>query len=462
MHELDALLLAAVRTAPRRYRMPPLPASGGAAWAISPEAALAFALEAVRVAQEGGARPSPGAGRLFARALAALIRESLDAQHGDAAFQALVLQAHDADVESHARLASREAADRRAVRAATDAFAHPGKLRGRPPAQRDALASIHRLAAEDRWTALRQAAERMLAAHAHEDVEPGRALRALLAHPGLERLERGAALQGVESVRRYRALLERRGTAGAAAEQDRTTARAGDLAEARTVQAFGRIADGLNVAAGAPRYRVVRGLRNPRELPAPPRGKAEWDAAIVSAAPEAGEADRGASELVLLAEVKAAPLAAAEDLPRLVRGLQALAGADAGAAYAFGCATGADPVRIMGASLRRLRPQGLGPPPGVVYACAADTEAPPRWLGAAAKGRLLADPASLAHAERLLRGGTPGPDELLPSWDTLEQAPRWRAVVQQYEAARLAREAMLHPADLERAVQRVLEGRRAR
>lgn len=475
MHELDALLLAAVRTAPRRHRMPPLPASGDAAWACGTEAALAFALEALRIAQEGGARPSPETDRLFARALDALIRASLDAQRGDASFQALVLQAHDVDVAWHARLAGGEAADRRAVRAATDAFAHPGKLRGRPPGVlRDRLAALHRLAAAGRWTELRQAAERMLAVDANEDAELGRALPPLLAHPGLERLERGAALQGVESVRRYRALLERRGppAAGAgAAGQGRTAARAGAFAEAAAVQSFGRIAGWLNAAAGAARYRAVHGLCNPRELTAPPRGKAEWDAAIVRTAPDAGaadcgapearEADRGVTELVLLAEVKSAPPAAAEDLPRLVRGLQALARADAGAAYAFGGAAGEEPVRIAGASLRRLRPRGLVPPAGVIYACASDPDAPPRWLGAAAKGMLLADRASLAHADRLLRGGTPSADELLPLWNALQEAPRWRAVVQQYEAARLAGELMLHPLDLEHAVQSALAGGRA-
>ena len=337
----------------------------------------------------------------------------------------------------------------------------------------------------------------MLAAEASEEAEVGRALRALLDHPSLERLERGAALAGVPGVRRYRTLLARRGPPAAgdvAAAQGRTAARAGASAEAATVQSFGRIAGWLNAAAGTACYRVVRGLRNPRELPAPARSKAEWDAAIVRTSatgavpggaaparaadggapegasesgagdrrtPEAREADRSATELLLLAEVKAAPLAATEDLARLVRGLHALAQADAGAAYAFGGAPGAGPVRIVGASLRRLRPDGLVPPANVIYACASDTEAPPRWLGPAARGALLADPASLAHAGRLLLGGTPGPDELLPLWDALREAPRWRAVVRQYEAARLARETMLHPVDLEHAVRSALAGRRA-
>ncbi|RYY64418.1 MAG: hypothetical protein EOO24_56265, partial [Comamonadaceae bacterium] len=78
-----------MKAAPRRYRMPPLPADAAAARTAAPEAALAFAIESARV----GAEPLSAARALFLEALAALVRKSLDAAGGDPAFQALVLRA---------------------------------------------------------------------------------------------------------------------------------------------------------------------------------------------------------------------------------------------------------------------------------------------------------------------------------------------------------------------------------
>ncbi|RYG20931.1 MAG: DUF2207 domain-containing protein, partial [Burkholderiales bacterium] len=64
-----------------------------------------------------------------------------------------------------------------------------------------------------------------------------------------------------------------------------------------------------------PGHRVVRSLRTPRGFPgAVGKAKDEWDAAIVRE--QGGDAD-----IVLLAEVKAAPAAATPDFTRLARGL---------------------------------------------------------------------------------------------------------------------------------------------
>src|SRR5215207_1574186 len=155
LQHLDTFLLAAVRAAPRRYRMPPLPADADAAASIGVDAALAFAIESVRMAKEGESAPSARAQDLFTQALAALISRALASEGGDLTFQALLLQAQSPAVDEHVRLAAQVVSDRRAVRAETDAISHPGKLRDMPAgATRDALARLHRLAADGAWAEL--------------------------------------------------------------------------------------------------------------------------------------------------------------------------------------------------------------------------------------------------------------------------------------------------------------------
>lgn len=118
----DPLLLAALRAAPRRYRMPALPPTAAHARAAGPEAALAYAMEQARCG-----RAASEDGGLFSWGLAQLIRQALA---GDPAFRALVLRASDPHVAEYARLGDSAAADRRAVRSAVDAIAHPGKRTG--------------------------------------------------------------------------------------------------------------------------------------------------------------------------------------------------------------------------------------------------------------------------------------------------------------------------------------------
>lgn len=143
MRTTDALLLAALRAAPRRHRLPPLPDGIEAASASNPETALAFAIEGARRARHRRTPPPAGLQDLFTRSLAALIRASLAAEGGAPAFQALVLRTRDAGVHEYVRLARQAPGDRRAVRAATDAFAHPGKLRAMAAGPlRDAQATV--------------------------------------------------------------------------------------------------------------------------------------------------------------------------------------------------------------------------------------------------------------------------------------------------------------------------------
>jgi hypothetical protein len=307
-------------------------------------------------------------------------------------------------VDDYARLAQHATEDRRAVRTAVDALAHPGKLRKMPAsAHRAALERLHAAAQAQDWTAVAAAL-------------PGTA--------ALRRLQRLQQLQATAPVQRWLALCAQGGPqagSDAAAAQGRVAARAGEAAEQAVLDAFRRLA--------APGEVVVRGLRTPRGFPAAREGaKDEFDVAVVR-----GDA------LVLLAEVKASPAAATGDLPRLLRGLERLAQADADVAYTFACEGGA--VTLAGASLRRLQPAGEALPSQVFYACTAPAERQPALLGAAAKAMLLQAPASLAFA--LQPSASHGP--LRAVWDAL---PRMPGVLQQYEMARAAREAMVHPDDL--------------
>ena len=417
--QTDELLMKAVRSAPRRYRLPPLPADADAPASVR----LACAIEEARAGRDARER--------FTASLAELIVAALRAEDGDASFQALVLRTQHAEVAEHVRLAAQAPADRRAVRATVDALAHPGKLRAMAAgAERDALARLHRLASDGAWEELAST------------------VAGTPAEVALQRLLRGDALLANANVRAYERLMARRGPpAGSddAAAQGRTSARLGEVAEAEAVQVFRRIAQRLDGLAGHEAYRVARSLLTPRGFPgAAEKTKDEWDVALV----------RGA-DLVLVAEVKASPAAATSDLARLLRGLRRLAHADAHTDYGFPSADGE--VRLSGASLRALQPHGHALPPQVIYCCTAPPDADAPLLSAAARAVLLAEPASLAFADALLRGASPSHGQLLPVWEALTSAPRLRSALHQYDSARVAREAMLHPEDLLQTFEAVLD-----
>nr|WP_240980224.1 hypothetical protein [Ramlibacter agri] len=424
-------MLAALQAAPRRFRLQPLPADAASARQAGTDASLAFAIESARLG-----RQDTDAQQIFVDALADLIRDALAPDSGDPAFQALVLRGLEPEVEEFVQLQLQFAADHRMLRSAVDAIAHPGKLRGLPPGPlTDALAQLHRLAEGEAWAPLRHAAHILL------DLRLDHAVRGVLdqlvAGDVLARLERGAELRAQPAVQRYLALWEKRGPiAGtdAALAQGRASARAGDAAEAAAVHALRAAAELLNRVA--PGHREVSRLHTPRGFPgAAEKTKDEWDAAIVHG-----------SDILLLAEVKAAPAAATPDFPRLVRGLQRLAQAEAGATYFFPSAAG--DVAVRGASLQRLQPHDATLPSHAIYCCSAAPDTQPAWLSAAAKSLLASEPASLEYARSLAQGAAPAADGLLPVWQALPGAPRLRGALLQYETSRAVREAMLHPDDL--------------
>ena len=430
----DQVLLEALRLAPRRYRMPALPADAAAAEAAGPDVAVAFAIEALR---RGQREEEPGLAKLFVRSLAALISRALDSGTGDPSFQAMVLAGQERVVGEHLELASQGGADQRRVRAAIDAFAHPGKWRGQ--AMPDSLVRLHASAQSGYWPAVRESARAL----AGTDWATQGA--ALLAEPALARLERAASIQRDPAVQRYLALAAARGPLAdseEAAGQGRAAARAGAAVEQDTVDAFQRLATGLD-ASGSGHHRVARGLRPRSGLPRATHGaKDEWDVALLRAV-EGSDA----FDLVLLAEAKASPSSAVSDWPRLRRGLERLAQVPQGVDPVFSGDEGE--VRVRGESLRDFAPPQRGLPPRVIYCCTAE-EARTPLLSAPARAMLLQQPASHADAGALGRGEPADPGMLAPLWDALTRSPQLRPVLEQYETARSAREVMLHPDDLRR------------
>lgn len=432
-----AVLMRALRAAPRRYRLPPLPADVPAAWQASTATALAFAIEAAREAALGIAPLPGGVPDLFLRRLADLVRESLG-RPGDPSFQARVLQAGEPEVAEFIRLSTGLRADARTVREAVDAVAHPAKLeRASAGATHHDLARLHALSRAGAWDALHEALSRC-----PSGLEPESHRWA----PALSRLRRHTTLQHTPAVQRYLALLALAGPArgsALAATQGRNAARAGADAERASVAAFAAIARQLDDLDGTPgAHRAVRGLLPPHDLPGESeKAKGEWDAAILRSE---GPADP--ASIVLLAEVKASPAAATRDFARLRRGLQRFALAEPGRAYRFGSAAGEQAVA--GDTLRALAPVDRALPPSVIYCCTAAPEAQPALLAAASQAVLLAEPASVAFALALARGEAPAPALLAPVWQALPVEPRLKSALHQDETARAAREVMLHPDDL--------------
>jgi hypothetical protein len=154
------LLHAALRAAPRRYRLPPLPPDVAAARDAGVETALAFTIEAARLGLERGTPPAAAVRDLFTASLAGFVRAAMAPHGGDASFQALVLQAHDPEVHEFVQLSASASGDRRTLRSMADTIAHPGKTRtlAAGPA-RTALERLHALVDAGRWVALRDAVQ---------------------------------------------------------------------------------------------------------------------------------------------------------------------------------------------------------------------------------------------------------------------------------------------------------------
>jgi hypothetical protein len=261
----------------------------------------------------------------------------------------------------------------------------------------------------------------------------------------LPALERAVDLGAQPAVRRYEALRRQRGPlagSAAAAAQGRTHAQRGERAEQATVRAFASICAMLNAREQRAALRVVHGLRSPARSVGP-GSKQEWDAAIVRGAGTRQEP----ADLLLLAEVKAAPAAAIPDLPRLLRGLRLLASAGTCEFQAQGGA-----LQVSAASLRSLQPEGDTLPTQVIYCCDADGREAPPLLASASKAVLLGQPASLVFAGRVLRGEAADPRELASLWQALAASPQLRSTLHQYALGEAVCAAMLQPADLQATV----------
>ena len=93
---------------------------------------------------------------LFLEALATLIVEAMRPT-GDPAFQAMVLRHRSAVVREHASLSAHAERDRRQIRAAVSALAHPAKTKRRAAgAAREALEQLRSAADMGDWLTLRQ------------------------------------------------------------------------------------------------------------------------------------------------------------------------------------------------------------------------------------------------------------------------------------------------------------------
>ncbi|ANN71786.1 3-deoxy-D-arabino-heptulosonate 7-phosphate synthase [Bordetella bronchialis] len=502
------LLDATLRAVARRYR---LPAMGAVPAEADPGTVLAVTIEEARAALARNAAPDASLRCAFLQALAELIHQAMREEGGDPVFQAMVLRHGAAPVREYASLSAHAEADRRQVRAAVNAIAHPARLQRLDPGpRREALAGLHAAAASASWTELDSAARRLheILARARETpaedtrVPPGLAvssaagladppahrsadpsthpsthpsaqrisgqgqtllmhsLRRLRDDPALARLVRLESLSADTRVRRYRSLWDRNGprsgtraaVARGATSQERGAAV--EEAAARALQALARRLD--REEGGRASYRVVTSMRVPASIPAShDRAKSEWDVVLLRRENDPGEASAHPPvdqpwDVCLLVEAKASVDAATTDLPRLVRGLRLLAHADARTVYPFQTRQGT--VRLRGAPLRALTTDDAGLARSVLYCCDAPAETRVRWLGAASRMQLLSAQPCLAYASTLRGEPAPDPSILDPVWHQLLESAEWQPVLHQYSMLRQVRELMVHVDDLRKAI----------
>ncbi|MGE4337397.1 MAG: 3-deoxy-D-arabino-heptulosonate 7-phosphate synthase [Pigmentiphaga sp.] len=463
MPSSSARLLAAIlRSVERRYRLPAMPV-------ITPEQAfvpatrLAITMEQARLALATGKALGMDLQDEFTDALARLIHDAMQSEHGDPVFQAMVLRHRLPRIREYASLAAHALQDRQRVRAAVNAIAHPAKLeRTEPGVARERLGQLHAAASSGSWRHLRDVAShlsRMTPAPASSALLSG--VDHLLQSPSLANLLRLEALAQDDSIREYQALWDRQGPRSSspeAAAQGRVAQRRGAAAEADAAQALEALAGRLNAVQepGAPLYRVATSLRVPAELcNGGERAKGEWDVALLRRARRAGP---DAWDVDLMVEVKASVDAATNDYPRLLKGLDLLAQADAQRVYAFASRQGE--LGVSGSSLQRLAAQDSAPGAGlashalacaVLYCCDGLAESGPRWLGAASRMQLLSASASLEFAGALAEDRPAPPEDLQAVWHLLTESPRWAPVLRQYQRLREVRELMVHSHDLQAA-----------
>jgi hypothetical protein len=427
--------------------------------------ALAIAIEQARVSVARGAAPDALVKQLFIEALARLISEAMRAECGDPALQAMVLRHRAPRVREYASLAAHADRDRRLIRVAVDAIAHPAKQERSPPGlQRQALARLHASASSAAWSELADTARRLLLmteVSGDPALEPR--LRRLVDSPALGRLERLAALGSDDLVQRYQALWDRQGPRSgtpAATAQGVAARQRGAAVEALAAQALEALARRLNGTGPPAPYRVVTSMRVPSSLSdhagRTNGAKGEWDAVLLRQADTTDATP--AWDVCLLVEVKASVDAATTDFPRLQRGLRVLAQARNDRTYPFMTRQGI--VLLRGASLGALTADREDPGHRVLYCCDAPAEASPRLLSAASRMQLLSTQASLAFASRLAENQPADPRDLESVWQQLLESPRWHAVLHQYVTLRHVRGLTVHIADLLAAIDGTAQGPR--
>lgn len=452
-------LSALLHTVVRRYRIP-RPRAAALAADCGPGATLARTIEQLQAAQAAGQPPDPALREAFITALASLVRAALRPEDGDPAFQAMVLEHRYSQVREFLALRRQEASDRRQLRTAVDALAHPRK----PPRMatdtaRALLADLHAAATAAAWprmTCIALALEGMPEVKHAAGLEP--ALRALLQSPALARLERIDALSRDPRVRQYTSIREKQGPrAGSdeASAQGQLARQRGVAVEVLATRALEAVARYLDQAqadpdgpgnAARPRYRVVTSLRVPAELAADAdRAKTEWDAVLLRRA-EGPASCPPLWDICLVVEAKASVEAATTDLPRLLRGLRLLARAQSNAVYAFAAQQGR--VQVRGASLAALPTREAALADAVLYCCDAPADGPFAPLNAASRMQLLSAPASLAYASALAEGAPLDADMLAPLWLDLQRAARWQPLLGLAAMRERARSLMVHPDDL--------------
>lgn len=462
-----------LRVVRRRYRVPPITEAAAVRYDTdSPSTTLAIVIERVREALDAGHSPGDEFKRIFLDALARLIDDAMQSDRGDPAFQATVLRHQSTIVREYASLAAQASQDQREVRAAVNAVAHPAKQQRMPEGERrDALASLHALAAAATWRSLADVVRDILNLSGDTEVEPGvtRRLQQLLDGQALQRLARLDALASDEHVQQYQSLWSRQGPrAGSATamKQGSASRQRGAEVEAQAARALQTLAQRLNsVDAGVGSYRVVTSMRSAPALPGSAEyAKSEWDAVLLRQVRQQGEVP--AFDLCLLVEAKASVDAATTDLPRLLRGLRLLASADCDTIYPFETQQGV--VHIRGISLATFTADTSQIADHVLYCCDAPIEIAPRLLSSVTRMQLLSAEGSVAYASSLSRitpqtheqrRGTPAqhnPQSISPPdtqrlasvWEDLLNDPRWKTVRQQYPLLRQVRDLMVHVDDL--------------
>ena len=435
-----------LKLAVRRFRTPALPESLDEVRDCDSATALATAIEHARQALAADSAPGDDVRALFLDALARHIAEAMQPEHGDAALQATVLRHRSSAVREFASLNAHAEADRRQIRSAANALAHPAKLQDHPAGEiRDGLQRMRQASAAADWSDVDDAIMDLLGLPEVQD-EPVlfRSLERIVSDDALRRLCRIEALGQRDEVQRYRALWARQGPAagtGQATAAGSDAQRRGDAVEALAAQALEVLAARLNAEEHPPRYRVATSLKVPSSIPGDPRrAKSEWDVALLR------RHDASTWDLLLLVEAKASADAATTDLPRLLRGLRLLAQADPRSTYAFASHQGE--IALRGASLRALPTEEDDLARAVLYCSDAPAEQAPRLLSAASRMQLLSTPASLDFADRLERGASVEPRQLKAVWDQLLTAPAFKPVLRQHATLRTVRELMLHPSDL--------------